>query len=88
MVRLHQFYDLAPDSTSLSDGILVVVEDNGLTVSLFVDELIGQRQTVVKGLSGYLGDIRGLSGCTVLGDGRISLIIDVTNLIDRCARAA
>ena len=88
VVRLHQFYNLTPESTELSDGILVVVEDNGMTVSLFVDELIGQRQTVVKGLSGYLGDLPGLSGCTVLGDGRISLIIDVTNLIDTCARAA
>ncbi|MEL6345366.1 MAG: chemotaxis protein CheA [Myxococcota bacterium] len=81
VLRLHQFYNIEPGSTDLTDGILVVLEDGGQTISLFVDELIGQRQTVVKGLSGYLGDVPGLGGCTVLGDGRISLIIDVTSLI-------
>lgn len=88
VVRLHQFYDLTPSSTDLEDGILVVVEDGGQTMSLFVDELIGQRQTVVKGLSGYLGDLPGLSGCTVLGDGRISLILDITSLMDCSSRSA
>jgi two-component system chemotaxis sensor kinase CheA len=54
-------------------------------VCLFVDELVGQRQTVVKGLSSYLGDVRGLSGCTVMGDGKISLILDVAGILGSLA---
>ena len=83
VLRLHDFYHLDSDYSSLDEGILVVVEDGADPVCLFVDELVGQRQTVVKGLSGFLGTMRGLSGCTVLGDGRISLILDI-GLLTRC----
>ncbi|MEO0605547.1 MAG: chemotaxis protein CheA, partial [Myxococcota bacterium] len=80
LLRMHQFYDIPSDATDVSQGIVMVVEDAGVPLCLFVDELIGQRQTVIKGLSGYLRAIRGLSGCTVLGDGRISFILDVASL--------
>jgi two-component system chemotaxis sensor kinase CheA len=79
--RVHKFYEIEPDSTSINEGLLVVVEDGTDRLCLLVDELIGQRQTVIKALSGYLGNVRGLAGCTVLGDGFISLIIDVVKLI-------
>lgn len=88
VLRMHRFYGIEPLHERLEDGILVVVEDGGQAVCLFVDELIGQRQTVIKGLSGFLGDPRSLSGCTVLGDGRISLILDVAGLIGAVPRAA
>jgi two-component system chemotaxis sensor kinase CheA len=88
VLRMHRFYGIEPLHERLEDGILVVVEDGGHAVCLFVDELIGQRQTVIKGLSGFLGDPRSLSGCTVLGDGRISLILDVAGLIGAVPRAA
>jgi len=80
LVRMHDFYGIRSDCTELSRGIVMVVEDAGAPLCIFVDELIGQRQTVIKGLSGYLRAIRGLSGCTVLGDGRISFILDVASL--------
>ncbi len=80
LVRMHQFYDIAGDHDDIGRGIVMVVEDAGGLLCLFVDELIGQRQTVIKGLSGYLRAVRGLSGCTVLGDGRISFILDVASL--------
>jgi len=79
--RVHQFYEIEPDSLSIDEGLLVVVEDGSDRLCLLVDELVGQRQTVIKALSGYLGNVRGLAGCTVLGDGSISLIIDVAKLI-------
>jgi two-component system chemotaxis sensor kinase CheA len=86
--RLHELYQLKPDSTRIEDGLLVVIEDGNQRVCVLVDELIGQRQTVVKSLSGYLGSVRGLAGCTVLGDGSISLIIDVAKLIQDVYAAA
>ena len=76
VLRLQQFYRMGAPPKRLEDGIVMVVEDGGDLLCLFVDELIGQRQTVIKSLSGVLADVRGLSGCSVLGDGRISLILE------------
>jgi two-component system chemotaxis sensor kinase CheA len=57
------------------------VEVNGQMVGLFADELLGQQQAVIKGLSSYLGRSRGVSGCTILGNGEVSLILDVNALL-------
>ncbi|MEZ4239843.1 MAG: chemotaxis protein CheA [Myxococcota bacterium] len=81
VLRLHRLYGIQSDYTALHEGILVVVEDGGRPLCLFVDQLIGQRQTVIKPISGFLGNVRGIAGCTVLGDGRISLILDVPSLV-------
>jgi len=51
-------------------------------VALFVDEILGQQETVIKGLSGFLGQSHGVSGCTILGDGEVSLILDIAGLVD------
>jgi two-component system chemotaxis sensor kinase CheA len=88
LFRLHAFYDIPPRSDRIEDGLLVVVEDGRDRLCLLVDELVGQRQTVIKSLSGYLGNVRGLAGCTVLGDGSISLIVDVAKLIQDTRLAA
>lgn len=83
VLRLHELYGIRDASDHIDDGLLVVVEDDTEPYCLFVDELIGQRQTVIKSLSGFVGNLNGLSGCTVLGDGRISLILDVAELHKR-----
>lgn len=82
IVRLHDFYAIEPDSKRLSDGIIMMVENAERRFCLFVDELIGQQQIVIKGLSGYLGNIRAISGCTILGDGTVCLIIDLASVAD------
>ncbi len=82
VIRLHEFFNKKPEFTRLEDGILVVIEDDGDYYAMFVDEIIGQQQTVIKGLSEYIGRARGVSGCTIMGDGTISLIIDIGSLID------
>jgi two-component system chemotaxis sensor kinase CheA len=82
VLRLHELFGRKPDIESLYDGILVVVESQEKCVALFADELLGQQQTVIKGLSHFLGTARGISGCTILGDGRVSLIVDVRSLIE------
>lgn len=85
VLRLKELYQLPEGEDDIERGVLVVIESDREVVCLFVDELVGQRQTVVKGLSSYLGDVRGLSGCTVMGDGRISLILDVAGILGSLA---
>ena len=81
VVRLHEVFRRPPDHRALHEGILVIVEANGQTAGLFADEILGQQQAVIKGLAGYLGHARGVSGCTILGDGEVSLILDVAALL-------
>ncbi|MDR0869729.1 MAG: chemotaxis protein CheA [Planctomycetaceae bacterium] len=77
VIRLYDVFCCEPGATKLKDGILIVAEDGGRSFAFFVDEIIGQQQTVIKGLPEYLGDSNGFSGCTILGDGTVSLIVDV-----------
>lgn len=84
VVRLHQFYNIDTDVTSLEEGILLWVETSDRSFCLFVDELIGEQQVVVKPLPAFLNyfDLKdyGISGCTILGDGNISIILDIQSL--------
>ena len=82
VVRLHELHHITPVHTKLEDGLLIVLEHQGTTFCLFVDELLGQLQTVIKGLAGVLGKVRGVSGCAILGDGDVSLILDVSSLVE------
>lgn len=82
VVRLHRLHDLEPDSARLWEGILIVIEDGQKRVCLFIDEVVGERQVVVKGLPVYFGEIPHLAGCTILGDGEISLILDPNSLVN------
>ena len=81
VLRLHELFNTTPDSEKLDEGILVVIEDSGSLVALLIDEIVGQQQTVIKGLSEYIGKARGCSGCTILGDGSVSLILDLGSLV-------
>ncbi len=82
VLRLHQLFNKTPVHQQLIDGIVVVVEDAGQQTCLFVDELCGQQSTVVKALSTFLEQARAVSGCTILGDGRVSLILDIRGILD------
>jgi two-component system chemotaxis sensor kinase CheA len=81
VVRLHECFNREPDSREITEGILILVEGEGEMIALFVDEILGQQETVIKGLNDFLGDARGVSGCTILGDGEVSLILDVHGLV-------
>jgi two-component system chemotaxis sensor kinase CheA len=81
LVRLHDLYRETPDTAEIQDALAVVVASGERTTALVVDEVLGQQQVVIKGLPAYLAGARGVSGCTVLGDGRISLILDVASLV-------
>lgn len=81
VIRLHEMYGVQSRYQHLTQGILIVVENDDKKCCLFVDELIGQQQIVIKGLSSYLGQARSISGCAILGDGDISMILDISSLI-------
>ncbi|MFH1139512.1 MAG: chemotaxis protein CheA [Pseudomonadota bacterium] len=81
VLRLHELHGVEPDHLELAHGLLIILEGHGEAFCLFIDEILGEHHTVIKGLSGYLGDVRGVSGCTILGDGEISLILDVGGLM-------
>ncbi len=84
ILRLHDIYHVQTEVTQFSDGIIIMVEQDNKTLCIFADELIGQQQVVVKALPEYIRNmkkVRGLAGCTLLGDGSISLILDVAGLI-------
>ena len=85
IVRLHEILNKKPASQLLSDGILIVLEYQDNRFCLFVDEILGQQQTVIKGLSDFIGTVPGVSGCTILGDGGVSLILDVGTLVESVA---
>lgn len=85
ILRIHERYKVEEGTTEFKEGIMIVVEQDGRTICLFADELLGQQQVVVKSLPTYIQNIRkirGLAGCTLLGDGSISLILDVAGFIN------
>lgn len=81
VVRLHEVFGSVPRAGKLEEGLLVVVEADGRRVGLFVDELLGQQQAVVKSLEANYRRVEGISGATILGDGSVALILDVPGLI-------
>lgn len=85
VVRLHEVYGLEPKATSTDEGIFVWVETSENSYCLFVDELLGEQQVVIKPLPNYLNSFgikeAGIVGCTILGDGNISLILDVASIL-------
>ncbi len=81
VLRLHQIYNLGAKTTCLNEGIIVMIENDSRRACIFADELIGEQQVVVKALPNYLKKVSGISGCTLLGDGGISLIMDGSDLL-------
>lgn len=86
IIRLHEAFDIPDAITDFEEGILLLVETENKSVCLFSDRLIGEQQVVVKPFPPYLSRYNikggGLSGCTIMGDGSIALIVDVPNLIE------
>lgn len=81
VVRLHSVFNIDCDSTKLDDGLLVVAEGEGQKVGLFVDDLLAQQQVVIKSLETNYKKVEGVSGATILGDGTVAMILDISSLI-------
>lgn len=84
IIRLHDVFSIEPVSAEGGTGLLVIIESEGMQVGLFVDDLIGQQQVVIKSLEANYKQVEGISGATILGDGTVSLILDVPGLIKSC----
>lgn len=82
VLRLGDFYELKNYQTSVEDGMMVIVEIDNQELCMFVDRLIGKQEIVVKPIPEYIEKVKGLSGCTQLGDGSIALILDAAGLIE------
>ncbi len=85
LVPLYEYFDIEPKYTNPSDGIVVIVEVDGKKAALFVDDLVGQQQVVVKNIESNYKKVPGISGATILGDGGVALILDVAAVL-RTAR--
>ncbi|MDC1067929.1 chemotaxis protein CheA [Candidatus Kapabacteria bacterium] len=83
ITRLGKTLGLDTESSSLVNKNVVVVGLGINRVGLVVDELLGQQEIVIKSLGDYLGDIQGIAGSTILGDGRVIMIIDINELINQ-----
>lgn len=84
VIRARRFYQIEGGTDTIDDGIMLWLESSGNSFCLFVDELLGEQQIVVKPLPSYVNNFdmkkNGIAGCSIRGDGNISLILDVGNL--------
>jgi two-component system chemotaxis sensor kinase CheA len=84
MVRLADYTKLAAQVCEPTQGIVIIVESDGRRCGILVDRLLGQQQVVIKSLGGRFKNVKGIAGGAVLGDGRIGLILDVTEVLISC----
>lgn len=81
IVRLHKVFGAIKYISDPCEALLVIVENESQTVALLVDELIGQSQVVIKNMEANYRKVEGVAGATIMGDGRVALILDVAQLI-------
>jgi two-component system chemotaxis sensor kinase CheA len=82
LVRLHDLFDIEPDCRNPWEATLVVIDGENKSKCLLVDEILGQEEVVIKGLSDSLRQVKGVSGGAILGDGNIGLILDPEGLFE------
>ncbi|MBI3898641.1 MAG: chemotaxis protein CheA [Gammaproteobacteria bacterium] len=83
LLRLGRMFNVPPRTDNLGEGIVVIIEADGKRAGLFVDELLGQQQVVLKSLDKHCQRLEGISAATILGDGTVALILDAGSLVRR-----
>ncbi len=81
LVKLGEVFNIPGAVLDPTEGIVIVLHSGGHNACLLIDEVVGNQQIVVKSLSEYLGKVEGISGCSILGDGTVSFIIDTGKLL-------
>lgn len=82
VIRLGKWYGMTSCKEEVEDGMMLIIEIEDHKICIFVDKLIGEQEIVVKTIPSYIKKVKGLSGCTQLGDGSIALILDPAGLIE------
>jgi two-component system chemotaxis sensor kinase CheA len=77
LIRLHRLFGVIPRKKEPWEALVIVVENEGRQKCLMVDDLIGKQEVVIKNLGEKLKDVKGMAGATIMGDGRVGLILDV-----------
>jgi len=88
LLHLGEVFGIAGARQRISEGTVIICHDNGRSVALAVDELIGKQEVVIKGLGEMFRDVRGIAGGAILGDGRIGLILDTGGLLSLVGKTA
>jgi two-component system chemotaxis sensor kinase CheA len=78
VLALHELFNIKPRAGDFTQGIMVVVDADGIKAALFVDALLGQHQVVIKSLEANYRRVQGISGATIMGDGHVALILDLS----------
>jgi len=81
IVKLWDVFNIKPKHETVEDGLLVIVEGDNIKIAVLVDDLLGQQQVVIKSIRENYRPVHGVSGATILGDGTVSLILDISGLI-------
>ena len=81
VVRLHDEMGVTPKIREFHRGITVIIESDGARAAMFVDELVGQHQVVIKSLESNYRKVPGISAATIMGDGRVAMILDVAHIV-------
>lgn len=81
LIRLNEFYHLDGAVEEIEDGIVIILNHEDRKLAVFADSLVGEQEIVVKPIPSYVKAVKGISGCTQLGDGSISLILDTGGLV-------
>jgi len=82
LVRLYELFRCVPSTENPAESLLVIVENNNKKYCLLVDELLDQQQVVIKNLGDGLGKVKGVSGGAIMGDGKVSLILDIPGIAE------
>jgi len=86
VLRLHEAMGVEPKVREFHKGIMVILEADGARAAVFVDELVGQHQVVIKSLESNYRKVPGVSAATIMGDGKVAMILDAVHLVNKAAR--
>jgi two-component system chemotaxis sensor kinase CheA len=81
VIALFEVFSIAEAQRDFERGIMVILESDGIKAALFVDAMVGQHQVVIKSLEANYRKVSGISGATIMGDGRVAMILDVAALV-------
>ncbi len=83
VVRIHSLFDVKGATTGIEESILILVEADGKRCCIMVDDILGHQHVVIKSLDETMASVEGVSGCSILGDGKVGLILDASGLMSK-----